>query len=77
MGQFSEWLAGFDRDKDGRISRDELREAVRANKRWFSTWKSNRAVKNADLNRDGFIDQSEFTHLVEFSQKQLGIRIVG
>ncbi|GFS46570.1 hypothetical protein Acr_00g0103030 [Actinidia rufa] len=41
MEQFSEWLAGFDTDKDGRISRDELREAVHVNNGWFSTWKSN------------------------------------
>ncbi|XP_057502745.1 calcium-binding protein CML37-like [Actinidia eriantha] len=71
-GQFSEWLTGFDTDKDGRISRYELREAVRANKGWFSTWKSNRGVKNADLNGDGFIDPREFTPLVEFAQKLLG-----
>ncbi|XP_057503736.1 calcium-binding protein CML24-like [Actinidia eriantha] len=77
MDQFIEWLWGFDKDNDGRISQDELKEAVRATGGWFSTWKSKRGVKSADLNRDGFIDQNEITRLVEFAQKQLGMRIVG
>ena len=67
---------GFDKDKDGRISQDELKEAVRATGGLFSSWKSKRGVKSADLNGDGFIDQNEITRLVEFAQKYLGMRIV-
>lgn len=74
--EFKKWLKKFDKDKDGKISRDELREAVRAKGGWFSTHKSKRGLKLADINSNGFIDDSEISNLVEFAQRELGIRIV-
>lgn len=74
--EFKKWLKKFDKDKDGKISRDELREVVRAKGGWFSTHKSKRGLKLADTNSNGFIDDSEISNLVEFAQRELGIRIV-
>ncbi|KAF7138831.1 hypothetical protein RHSIM_Rhsim07G0229300 [Rhododendron simsii] len=56
MDQFKEWIKQFDVDKDGRISRDELKEAIRSTRAWFPGWKASRGVKAADVNGDGFID---------------------
>ncbi|KAL2538003.1 calcium-binding protein CML39-like [Forsythia ovata] len=70
--EFKNWLMEFDRDKDGRISQDELREAVRAKGRWFSTRKSKHGVKMADTNFNGVIDDDEIRSLVDFARKQLG-----
>ncbi|KAH7845269.1 hypothetical protein Vadar_000191 [Vaccinium darrowii] len=76
MAEFKEWIRRFDEDKDGRISRDELREAIRATGAWFPSWRTKLGVKAADMNRDGFIEDSEITNLAEFAQNHLGIRIM-
>lgn len=74
--EFKRWLKKFDADNDCRISRYELREAVRATGVWFSTSKGKQGVKSADINGDGFIDESEIISLVDFAEKELGVRIV-
>ncbi|KAF7139557.1 hypothetical protein RHSIM_Rhsim07G0229400 [Rhododendron simsii] len=76
IDEFKMWVKQFDVDKDGRISRDELKEAIRANRAWFPGWKANRGVKAADVNGDGFIDDSEITALVEFAEKNFNIKIM-
>ncbi|KAK9270052.1 hypothetical protein L1049_025625 [Liquidambar formosana] len=76
MEEFKGWLKKFDADKDGKISKDELREAIRATGGWFSKWKSRRGVRTADANHNGFIDDNEINNLEEFAQKQLGVRII-
>ncbi|KAM7517077.1 hypothetical protein LguiA_006660 [Lonicera macranthoides] len=76
MDEFKRWLKKFDTDNDSRISRDELREAVRANGGWFSKWKGKRGMKSADINGNGFIDESEIISLLDFAEKVLGVRIV-
>lgn len=74
--EFREWLKSFDKDKDGRISRAELREAIRSKGGRFTTWKSGRGIRQADSNRNGFIDDAEIDNLVAFAQRNLGIKIV-
>ncbi|KAL8128121.1 hypothetical protein AgCh_014907 [Apium graveolens] len=73
--QFKRWLKRFDSDRDGRISKSELREAVRANGGWFSRWKGRQGIRNADNNNDGFVDESEMKNLVEFAQAEFGVTI--
>lgn len=72
---FKKWLKNFDKDKDGRISRAELREAIHSQGVRFTTWKSRRGMKQADSNHDGFIDDAEIDNLVAFAQKNLGMKI--
>lgn len=76
MQEFKKWLKRFDADKDGRISREELREAIRATGGRFTRWKSKLGVRSADGNGDGFIDGHEIDNLVEFAMKHLGLKIV-
>ena len=73
--EFKQWLRMFDTDGDGRISRNELRQAIRAIGGRFSSWKSGRGIKQADSDGDGFIDEDEIDNLVEFAQKSLGLKI--
>ena len=75
MEEFKRWLKRFDTNKDGRISRSELREAVRLNGGHFATFKSNHGLKSADANHNGFIDENEFGNLVEFAEKYLNVRV--
>ncbi|KAH7567396.1 hypothetical protein ACOSQ2_011040 [Xanthoceras sorbifolium] len=73
--EFKRWLKKFDADKDGRISRDELAEAVRFSGGWFARLKARRGVGTVDRNGNGFIDESEIKNLAEFAEKHLGVRI--
>ncbi|MFS7972687.1 putative EF-hand domain-containing protein [Helianthus anomalus] len=65
----------FDTDKDGWISKSELRQIVRATGGWFSSWKGKAGIKSADKNGNGFVDGCEIENLVHFAQKELGVRI--
>lgn len=76
MEEFKCWMRKFDSDRDGKISREELREAIRVSGGWFSGWKSSRAIRSADSNGNGNIDDDEINGLVEFAQKHLGIKVV-
>ncbi|KAG5613117.1 hypothetical protein H5410_024398 [Solanum commersonii] len=76
LAEFKRWLKKFDENKDGKISKEDLREAVRSNGGWFRRIKVHRAVKSADANGDGSIDEDEIMNLAEFALKHLGIRIV-
>lgn len=75
MEEFKNWLMRFDADGDGRISKDELRKAIRSTGLRFSWWKSTRGLQHADSNDNGFIDDEEIENLVSFAQRKLGLKI--
>lgn len=75
MEDFKRWLKSFDANKDGRISKAELREAIRSRGGWFTTWKSGRGLRQADTNRNGYIDDGEIENLIIFAQKNMGMKI--
>ena len=76
--EFTAFLEQFDVDKDGRISPDELRQAIHKNGSWLlaAYWKGNRGMKSADIDGNGFIDKDEIPKLTEFAEKELNIKIV-
>jgi calmodulin len=76
VDEFKEWLQRFDVDRDGRISRDELRRAMRAIRARFTGWRSRQGINYADADGDGYIDDNEIDGLIEFAQKSLGLKIV-
>lgn len=73
--EFKVWLMRFDGDGDGRISKDELRKAIRSIGVRFSWWRSGRGIRRADSNSDGILDDGEIDNLVSFAQKDLGLKI--
>uniref|UniRef100_A0A6N2MGU5 EF-hand domain-containing protein n=1 Tax=Salix viminalis TaxID=40686 RepID=A0A6N2MGU5_SALVM len=76
MEQFKIWIKSLDIDKNGKISKDELSDAVRGNGGWFAGLKGKRGIRSADSNGDGVIDESEIAMLAAFAQKHLGIKII-
>lgn len=74
--EFKKWLKKFDANGDGRISAEELREAIRAKGCWFAKAKANRVLNAVDTNSNGFIDDNEINKLVVFAARQLGFKIV-
>lgn len=76
LQQFKQWVkTSFDTNNDGRISKTELREALRLAGVLFASWKTNKVMKFVDANHDGFIDDKEFINLAQFAEKHLNIRI--
>lgn len=74
--EFKEWLRRFDFDGDGRISREELKEALRSLHMWFGWWKARQGMRAVDSNRNGQIDDAkEIENLVIYAQKQLHMKI--
>ncbi|XVF64033.1 hypothetical protein PTKIN_Ptkin09bG0134600 [Pterospermum kingtungense] len=73
IDEFKRWLKKFDEDKDGRISRDELADAIRASGGWFARRKSNQGIRSADANGNGFIDDNEIRNLADFAEKHLNV----
>ncbi|MDG6100468.1 EF-hand domain-containing protein, partial [Alteromonas sp. ZYF713] len=76
LQEFEKFLETLDTDRDGCISSEELRQAIRKNGGWFATWKAKRAVKSADVNGNGVIDKGEISKLVALAEKELNVRIV-
>ncbi|KAK4859146.1 hypothetical protein QYF36_000178 [Acer negundo] len=76
INEFKRWLKKFDADKDGKISRKELAEAVHVSGGWFAKLKAKREIRKVDSNGNGYVDESEFKNLVKFAEKQLGVRIL-
>ncbi|CAL1396105.1 unnamed protein product [Linum trigynum] len=76
MQEFRTWLGRFDTDKDGKISRQELSDAVRGAGGRFAWWKCRQGLRSADSDGNGYIDANEINNLVDFAQKHLGVRIV-
>ncbi|KAL0430338.1 UNVERIFIED_CONTAM: hypothetical protein Sradi_0659800 [Sesamum radiatum] len=75
VDDFKKWLMRFDADKDGRISRAELKEAIRSRGKWFSGRKSRHGMIEADADGDGYIDEHEINSLLDFAQRKLGFQI--
>ncbi|KAG5018359.1 hypothetical protein JHK82_014305 [Glycine max] len=74
--QFRRWLmTAFDANGDGRISKSELRRAVRLTGGLFASWNSGLAFRSADANQDGFIDENEFRNLAQFADKHFNVKI--
>ncbi|CAB4266381.1 unnamed protein product [Prunus armeniaca] len=54
-------------DKDGRISKEELRQAICATRGRFVTFKSRLGLRSTNADRNGFIDEDELNNLVDFA----------
>ncbi|KAF9668579.1 hypothetical protein SADUNF_Sadunf14G0018400 [Salix dunnii] len=72
--EFWRWIRTFDADKDGKISRIELEDAMSGG--WFTRWKGKRRIRSADSDGNGFIEESDINNLVEIAQKYLGVTML-
>ncbi|AES73283.1 putative EF-hand domain pair protein [Medicago truncatula] len=74
--QFKLWLkTTFDTKNDGKISKEELRHAVRLTRGLLVSWSICPDFYAADTNHNGFIDDNEFKNLVHFADKHFNVKI--
>ncbi|KAI5006831.1 hypothetical protein ZWY2020_037993 [Hordeum vulgare] len=65
VDEFKEWLRQrFDVDRDSRISRDELRCAMRTIRTRFSGYQEQAWHQYADTDGDGYVDDGEVDSLI-------------
>ncbi|OVA15805.1 EF-hand domain [Macleaya cordata] len=76
LEQFRQWLKRIDTNGDGRISKQELEEALRKLGIRFARWRAKRAIAHSDKNHNGLVDGDlEIIELLEYVKKRWGIVI--
>ncbi|KAL6317843.1 hypothetical protein AAG906_030597 [Vitis piasezkii] len=68
-------LKRYDTNKDGRLSKDELKKAFRGMGLHFSGWRAGRALRHADANGDHFISEDELNELVKYAHSKWGFKL--
>ncbi|EXC19757.1 putative calcium-binding protein CML27 [Morus notabilis] len=64
--QLKDVFKKHDTNKDGLLSREELTKAFSSLGSFFPSWRASRALSHVDKNRDGFVDENEFSDLVRY-----------
>ncbi|CAN4114516.1 unnamed protein product [Withania somnifera] len=64
----------YDKNGDGKISKQELKLAFKEMGLSFSRWRAGKAIRHADINEDGYINQEEMSELVKYASRW-GIKI--
>ncbi|OIT04147.1 hypothetical protein A4A49_00315 [Nicotiana attenuata] len=67
-------LRKYDKNRDGKLSKQELRLAFKEMGLHFCRWKAGKALRFADKNGDGYINEDEISEFVKFASKW-GFRI--
>lgn len=76
VDEFKAWLRRYDEEHDGRISQEELKEALNGLRVWVAWWKARQAMKVANSNRNGHIEKAkEMEKLVTYAQQNLHLKI--
>lgn len=69
-------LNRYDTNRDGRLSKDELKIAFRRMGLRFSGWRAGRALRHADANGDHYISEDELNELVKYAHSKWGFKII-
>ncbi|XP_070057790.1 uncharacterized protein [Nicotiana tomentosiformis] len=67
-------LKKYDKNRDGKLSKQELRLAFKEMGLHFCRWKAGKPLRFADKNGDGYINEDEISELVQYASKW-GFRI--
>lgn len=67
--QLKATFKSFDGNKDGRLSKEELRNAFASLGAYIPRWRARRGLSLADGNRDGYVSDDELDDLVKYAMK--------
>ncbi|KAI8014726.1 Polcalcin Phl p 7 [Camellia lanceoleosa] len=62
-------LKRYDKNGDGKLSKEELKDAFRDLGLKFSGWRAGKALRHADANGDGYISDEELNELVKYAMR--------
>ncbi|KAH0680461.1 hypothetical protein KY284_021546 [Solanum tuberosum] len=62
-------LMKYDKNRDGKLSKQELRLAFKEMGLHFCRWKAGKALRYADKNGDGYINEDEMSELVQYASR--------
>ena len=68
--QWEGMLRRYDANGDRRISKKELKEAFKNAGSSMPRWRAFRALRHADKNGDGFIEEAELPGVLEYAAKK-------
>ncbi|KAB2614364.1 calcium-binding protein CML10 [Pyrus ussuriensis x Pyrus communis] len=68
--QVMEVFKSFDKDEDGRLSKEELKASFKKLGSLWSSFRAWRALGHADANKDGFISMQEIGELISYALKR-------
>ncbi|KAM3237313.1 hypothetical protein P3S67_011737 [Capsicum chacoense] len=67
-------LMKYDKNRDGKLSKQEIRLAFKEMGLHLCRWKTGKALRFADKNGDGYINEDEMIELVQYASRW-GFRI--
>lgn len=65
--QVCQLFNSFDKNGDGKLSKEELKAAFRKLGSRWSSYRASRALRHVDSNGDGLISKEEFNDLVNYA----------
>ena len=68
--QLKNLFKSSDANRDGRLSRQELKNAFASLGSFAPGWRAFRALRRADKNRDGYVDDDELDYVVKYAAKR-------
>lgn len=72
--QVCQLFKSFDKNGDGKLSKEELKAAFRKLGSRWSSYRASRALRYVDSNHDGVISKEEFNELVNYAL-ELGYKL--
>ncbi|KAJ9186728.1 hypothetical protein P3X46_002271 [Hevea brasiliensis] len=68
--QLRKLFSRFDVNKDNRLSKEEISEALSQLGAFLPDYRAGRALTHCDANKDGFIDLDEFDDFVSYAESK-------
>ncbi|PON42384.1 Parvalbumin [Parasponia andersonii] len=68
--QLKEMFKRQDANGDGRLSREELKNAFASFGSFAPGWRAFRALRHADKNRNDYVDEDELDYVVKYAAKR-------
>ncbi|XAR61876.1 hypothetical protein NMG60_11016418 [Bertholletia excelsa] len=76
VGSVQQFLQKFDKNGDGKLSREELRLAFKSQGFHFCHWRAKIAIRHADNNGDNCISDDELNKLLQYVSSEWGFKVV-
>ncbi|XAR61879.1 hypothetical protein NMG60_11016422 [Bertholletia excelsa] len=74
--RLKQFIQQYDRNGDGKLSREELKQAFKSQGFYFCGRKAKKAIQHADHNHDNYISEEELNELLQYASLEWGFVVV-